>query len=312
MRHLTFIVGTGRSGSTLLSRILNLHPGVLSLNELFASLQQPERALPDEPVTGEAFWRILSDVNPVFDAMIRAGVPLPEFLRPRPDSPALCLMVLPHLTDDPDAALDDLGREITRWPRRPAPAHYRAFFGLLSARFGRGEAVIERSGYSLRWIPRLRAAFPTARFVHLHRNGPDCALSMSRHVGYRVISLLRDAPPGPDVPFDPAAAVAREVPVTRFGDLWSELITEGVGYLDAVPPAARMSMAYEDLLAAPDRELARLAAFAGVTPNESWLAAARPLLDPARQGAALRLPPDTLARLRASCAAGTRALAHAR
>ncbi|WP_326599159.1 sulfotransferase family protein [Streptomyces sp. NBC_01803] len=312
MRHLTFIVGTGRSGSTLLSRILNLHPGILSLNELFASLQEPDRALPAEPVTGDAFWRILSDVNPVFDALIRAGVPLPEFLRPRPAAPALCLMALPHLTNEPDSVLDDLAREITRWPRRPAPAHYRAFFDLLSARFGRGDAVVERSGYSLHWIPRLRAAFPTARFVHLYRNGPDCALSMSRHVGYRVISLLRDPPADLTVPFDPAAAVARDLPVTRFGALWSELITEGVAHLDAVPPGLRTTMAYEDLLAAPDRELSRLAAFAGATSHASWLTAAGSLLDPTRQGASRHLAPDALAHLRASCAPGTRALARAR
>ncbi|WP_059013484.1 sulfotransferase family protein [Streptomyces specialis] len=312
MRHLTFIVGTGRSGSTLLSRILNLHPGILSLNELLASLQDPERGLPAEPLTGDAFWRILADVNPVFDAMINAGVPLPEFLRPRPASPALNLMVLPHLTDDPDAALDALAREVTRWPRRPAPAHYRAFFDLLSARFGRGDAVVERSGYSVRWIPRLRAAFPEARFVHLYRDGPDCALSMSRHVAYRVISLLRDLPPDSALPFDPAAAVARDVPVTRFGALWSELVTEAVAHLDAVPPGSRTTLSYEDLLSAPDRELTRLATFAGANPDDGWLTAARALLDPTRRGASRRLAPDALARLRASCAPGIRALAQSR
>ncbi|EKX63388.1 sulfotransferase [Streptomyces ipomoeae] len=38
MRSLTFVIGTGRSGSTALSRILNAHPDVLSLNEFMASV----------------------------------------------------------------------------------------------------------------------------------------------------------------------------------------------------------------------------------------------------------------------------------
>ncbi|MFE3993061.1 hypothetical protein ACFXPW_15470 [Streptomyces goshikiensis] len=41
------------------------------------------------------------------------------------------------------------------------------------------------SAYSAHWVPRLRAAFPEARFVQLFRDGADRALAMSRHPGYR-------------------------------------------------------------------------------------------------------------------------------
>jgi Sulfotransferase family len=38
---LTFVVGTGRCGSTMLSAILREHPDVLSMNEFFGTPQPP-------------------------------------------------------------------------------------------------------------------------------------------------------------------------------------------------------------------------------------------------------------------------------
>ncbi|AXK32566.1 sulfotransferase [Streptomyces armeniacus] len=369
MRPLTFVVGTGRSGSTALSRILNLHPDVLSLNEMFASLG--ESALPGEPVSGEEFWQVLAGPNRFFDGLTRSGVPLPEFLYNRLDGgrysadttgiPALCLMVLPHLvagnaretdTDggntedaeaagadaarvDPaevDAALDALEPAVRGLPRRPAGQQYEALFGLLSARFGGGHAVVERSGYSLQAVPKLRRVFPHARFVHLFRDGPDCAVSMSRHIGYRSIAVLREifrrtgvsalTELTPDLVstlphdlsevlgerFDPALLLERPMPVTDFGALWSELVTEGEKSLDGLPPDRRAGLSYEGLLDTPREELARLAVFAGVEPYPVWLERGAALLDGARRGAALRLPRAELAELRERCAPGMRAL----
>ncbi|MFJ3306779.1 sulfotransferase family protein [Streptomyces sp. NPDC086549] len=338
MRSLTFVIGTGRSGSTALSRILNSHPDVLSLNEFMASVG--DAAFPEGKVTGEEFWQSLFRPAPHFERMIRSGLPLPEFLYTRRPGrytakttgiPALSLMVLPHLSDDPDGLLDELCAAVVRWPVRTAAEHHRALFGLLCARFGR-TAVVERSGYSTGWAPRLRAAFPDARFVHLFRDGPDCALSMSRHPGYRTISLLReikaragidsfadltdaharslpaDLSPLLDERFDPALVLDRDVPLRTFGSLWSELVTEGSEFLGRLPADQRTTLAYEDLLDDPAAELTRLAAFIGVSPLPQWLNIASALLDHSRRGSARKLPAAELDELRDSCAPGTRVL----
>ncbi|ANP56770.1 hypothetical protein J2Z21_008363 [Streptomyces griseochromogenes] len=338
MRTLTFVMGTGRSGSTALSRILNAHPDVLSLNEFMASVG--DAAFPEGEVTGEDFWQSLFRPAPHFERMIRSGLPLPEFLYTRRPGryaaettgiPALSLMVLPHLTDDPDGLIDELHPAVVQWPERTAAEHHQALFSLLCTRFGR-TAVVERSGYSTGWAPGLRAAFPDARFVHMFRNGPDCALSMSRHPGYRAISLLReikaragveslanltdehvralpaDLSPLLDERFDPALVRDRDIPLRTFGTLWSELVAEGTEFLSRLPADQRTTLAYEDILDNPTAELTRLAEFVGVDPLPHWLLTGSELLDHSRRGSALKLPAAELDALRESCAPGTRAL----
>ncbi|MFG2142597.1 sulfotransferase family protein [Streptomyces sp. NPDC048696] len=339
MRTLTFVVGTGRSGSTALSGIVHAHPDVLSLNELLSSVQS--RGFPEGHLDGAEFWRLLADPNPQFERMIRNGVPMPEFLYTRRPGrfatdttgiPALSLMVLPHLTDEPDGLFDELERQVRGWPNRTAADHYTALFSLLCGRFGR-TAVVERSGYSLQRVPLLREIFPHARFVHLFRDGPDCALSMSRHTGYRLIFLLRDilARTGaeciedltedqvralpPDLApllterFDSALVLDRELPSAGFAALWSQLVVQGVADLREVPAPQRTTLAYEDLLDEPRKELTRLADFIGVEPLPQWLDTGVARLDGGRRGAARRLPATELAALQASCAPGARALA---
>jgi hypothetical protein len=100
-------------------------------------------------------------------------------------------MMLPHLTERPDDLLDQLAAEVPLWPTRSAREHYRELISWFSARFD-GTAVVERSGYSLDSVPWMLSCFPEARFVHLHRNGPDTALSMSRHPLFRQLGVLQE------------------------------------------------------------------------------------------------------------------------
>ncbi|MDI5967252.1 sulfotransferase [Streptantibioticus silvisoli] len=327
-RPLTFVVGTGRCGSTALSGVLRLHPDILSVNELFAALAPT--ALPEQPLDGAQFWSMLAEPRAFATRMIRCGVPLPEFLYPACAGrfsaedggiPAIALMTLPHLTDDPDALYDALAPRLAARPTGPVAGHYRALFDALAERCG-GRAVVERSGYSLRSVPDLHRAFPEARFVHLFRNGPDCALSMSRHPGFRLIQLMRDAAGdgaeglpaelarlAAGAEQDPRVLLELRQPVADFGGLWSDTVLEGLAHLDAVPAGLRTSLAYEDLVGDPRRELVRLAAHVGVDPLPQWLDAAARHLDGRRGGAADRLPAAERAALYASCAPGTKALA---
>ena len=53
-----FVLSTGRCGSTMVSEMLNKHPDILSVSELFSTLGLT--AFPGRKVNGEWMWRLLS------------------------------------------------------------------------------------------------------------------------------------------------------------------------------------------------------------------------------------------------------------
>ncbi|MEQ1500958.1 MAG: sulfotransferase [Myxococcota bacterium] len=294
-----FVVGTGRCGSTLLSNMLRAHGQILSVSELFTLATdlggRVAETFPSEPVDGAAFWRIVAGVHPKSAAMLRHGVAMDEVLyRPTAATrftaedgvPALLQTTLPHLSPEPDVLFAEVERFVVDRPTAPVGDHYRALFGWLARRFDK-RLWIERSGGSLRIVTRLAAAFPDARFVHLVRDGRDCALSMSRHLGFRMAlvaaqlteilgvdpyesadrSLDGDLPDElvPFLPerFDPDAFRRYETPPALCGHYWSGECMAGVRALAAVDPARVLVLRYEDLARDPEGPLNRLTAFLG-------------------------------------------------
>jgi hypothetical protein len=250
---------------------------------------------------------------------------------PETGIPFICYCVLSGLTDDPDALYDRLGAEVRTWPRRSLADHCHALFGFLARMMGRRIAV-ERTGGSDFHIQKLRDEFPRARFVHMYRDGPDCALSMSRHPIFRYLGLLRAAAleaglPWPSSseaikksmpehfagiitpPFDPSRYMAYPLPIDWFGEYWSRSTTTGIAALRKLPDDVWTSIKYDDLLSEPKAELTRLAEFLRVTPLPEWLAAAQRTMHRGSTGTARAyLDPDTLRGLQRACAPGIEAI----
>ncbi len=342
MRPLTFIIGTGRCGSTLLSTAMGRHPRVLSLSEFFTSID-PE-AFPAGPIDGPQFWRILSRPRPKAMTLLRNGIPPDEFLYPfgsgrftlETGIPPICLVTLPHLTDDPDGLFDELAGLIPDWPAAPVAEQYGRLFGWLCERFDR-DVVMERSGGSLRFLEGITACFPDARFVYLDRDGVAAAVSMSRHTTFRLevcnlemMELLGvdpfDSPAvehADQLPeelrcylpdrFDPDALMRRPIPLPFFGMIWSQLILDGVGYLSGLPSDRLMYLSYEDVLSAPAAQLAALADFVGVEADPQWLSAAASLVRPSVGSFGVRaVSAEDRAALQEACGPGRQAVSELR
>jgi hypothetical protein len=329
----------------MLSHILHLHPDVLSVSEFFGILRAAEHLGPDDvPVRemdGPEFWGLLARPDPLLDAQICAGLVPPEIcypygvgrFLPATGVPLICHNLLAGLTGDPDGLFDDLAATVPGWPRRPAVAHYRAFFADLAGRLGK-RVVVERSGASLELIPMLRAHFPGARFIYLHRNGPDCALSMSRHPTFRRQILTAAAayaaglpllsPPREIVaslperfrclvypPYDAQAIMTHPIPLSLFGSkIWSPMVLAGAKALSELDPGSWMALNYQDLVDDPARALTRLADFIGVAARMEWIEAAAALVIPGRIGSArAAVDPVAFASLVTACAPGARAVA---
>jgi hypothetical protein len=341
---LTFVVGSGRCGSTMMSRILSEHPDVLSISEIMSADQDRRFMFTLPSIDGPGVWERLSTPQPLIDSFFSSGL-VRELCYPRdgrfkPDTgiPPICHSVLPMLSNDPDALFDVLAAEVPTWPLRSLTDQFRALFGFLGQHLGK-RVTVERSGGSIARMQMLREEFPEARFVHIHRNGPDCAVSMSRHLTIRmtVLQVMLDRIQGPQVMLDriqgPQAGnegVPEEfrtlvthpvdierlrsfpIPLTFFGELWSLIIGRGLTALAGLPPDRWTSMRYEQVLTDPAAELTRLADFIGVPATPQWLATATAQIS--RTGPAnisAELPPDALAAVQRACAPGTEALAAA-
>ncbi|HLI23318.1 MAG TPA: sulfotransferase [Acidimicrobiales bacterium] len=299
-----FVLTTGRSGSTLLSRMLNEHPRLLSLSELFNRFN-PE-PFPGGILSGDEFASHLTRMRLFFGLICRNRLEQGgELMYPvdgggrfdRWSVPSICMSTLPLITSDPDGLYDEVVAFARRRPAASVADHYSALFNWLRHLMDR-QVVVERSGMSVMLLPQLLTAFPQARFVHLYRDGRECAISMSRHNGFRLLSALRslerasgidlmaadidDLPPAPPgLPADlrdlwpdrlNAEALGRlHVPVASCAATWSKFTLAGLRLLRRVAPDRLHTMSYEDLLAEPRRTLSALARFLRVDDNGGWL-----------------------------------------
>jgi putative sulfotransferase len=303
-----FIVSTGRCGSTLLSEMINRNPDVLSLSEFFGLLFSGP--FPAGELTAEQYWSLLSTPHSFVTQAYRIGAPIEEFryeADPRrrfnagTGIPPIMVTALPHLTDEPEELYDDVEKFVSTLPTADVATQHRRLFEWLAARFG-ARMWVERSGFSLRHVPDLVRLFPQARFVHLYRDGRDCAYSMSRSGAFRLgmVSMrlqqalgvnpyVEDVPESVTVPadlvplmpdtFSRAAFEEIQLPVADFGAAWSEQITTGLTALAAVPADRVMQFSYDRLVGDTAGVLTELAEFLGpVDPSPRWLTEAAGLV----------------------------------
>ena len=80
-----FVVGTGRCGSTLLTRMIAEHADVLGLNEFFTGLDWGTRFQPGD-VTGRAFGELIATPNHVVTEVTSRGYEADEVAYPLPST----------------------------------------------------------------------------------------------------------------------------------------------------------------------------------------------------------------------------------
>ncbi len=310
-----FVVSTGRCGSTLISNALRLHPAVLSVSEFISSLGPHAFSGSVDVLTQ------VTEPDPHVGWLIRHELEYPEVLYPfgrgsfarSTGVPPLLTTTLPHLEPNVSEA-EQLFRELTgsigAQLEDASPAEgYAAVFEWLRRRY-EADVWVERSGGSLRLLPKILAAFPTARFVHIYRDGWATAQSMSRHNGFRLAILVRKltARLGLDPFLDPVRdwsaeaeqldpSLRRLLPdrfsasaftdhdwrVRDFALLWSGLVSTGVKTLSELPEDRVLHLHYETVLRQPEAEMERLGTFVVGRADPSWVHAASTLVDPPRR-----------------------------
>jgi putative sulfotransferase len=208
---------------------------------------------------------------------------------------------------------------------------YERVFEWLRVRFGK-KMWVERSGGSLRAVPRLAKSFPQARFVHIVRDGRDCAISMSRHPGFRmmmactILSQILGYDPYdtdqrkgveelPDqfyrlLPehFNAENFAKLDAPSTLFAHYWSGEMMRGLKTLAELSADRVLTIHFEDILAQPEPWLRRLLEFMDPTlVDEAWVQRAAAMVRPVASSWR-KLPVGEQSALTDACRPGFQAL----
>ncbi len=220
-----FIVGCPRSGTTLLQRMVNAHPQIA--------------------ITPESHW-----IPRLFEK--RRGLTPEGMVTPE---------LIPHLLENPRfTRLQVSGEELEALLGSGQPASYSSFVTAILDLYGKshGKTLVgdKTPGY-VRRIKTLHLLWPTARFVHLIRDGRDVFLSTMHRA-------LKNPKPGVFDTWeeDPATTVA----------LWWELnVRSGRQAGDSLGPKLYYEICYESLVSNPKEECTALCAFLGLPYDEAML-----------------------------------------
>ena len=329
-----FVVGTGRCGSTLLSRMLAENESVLSVFEFFNGLDMARRFANDE-VPGSEIADLVSSEQPVVTAVLRRGYMVDEITYPFDDSesstrryrrdealPWILVSALGRLSDDPDALFDEVMEQLRSQPAQRPRDHYLELFDWLTERFGH-EVWIERSGSSIDYFLGLVEQFPEARFLHLHRDGHEVALSMREHDAYRVpISLIYDAKlaSGKRVselgPIDIHAAPTGDDPISQilaslpapaeFGRYWTDQVLHGFQAISKLDRDQYLEIRFEDLVEKPLDTIKEISAFFELPERDpDWIQRAARIVRGTPPTRFEQLSPEEQYVLRESCRPGS-------
>jgi hypothetical protein len=293
-----FIVGAPRSGTSLLYKLLCLHPEAVWISNwsrrapAVAAVAALNRVASRAPATRRSVWFGSDTANAYVYGQRRA---LRARLYPMP------------VEGEPVYRHCGIGEGVAgrRSEDEQAVCLRRAFAGL--QRWSGGRVLVSKRIANNQRIPFLAAAFPKARFLHLIRDGRAVAYSLSRVDWWEdgVIWWYGDTP-----------RRWRE----QGGDPWELAATHWVRELASVGEGLRMVAAerqlelrYEQLVSEPVAHLRRVAGFAGLAEDPGWRAELDRLSYPNKNEAWRdRLAPEARQRVEAIQRAELLRLGHAR
>lgn len=311
------ILGTGRCGSTMLSNLLNQHPEVLSISELFSGIADLGGSIHEifstEFIKGDLFWAKMASITPRRHLLIKHGVDYKETLYPYEKNnsrfsaatgvPTILHIVLPHLTDDFDAVFDELAEYFQDRPAAKMVDHYSDLFSWLGERFGKSICV-ERSGGIVVGLDLVLESYPDTKYVHIVRDGRDVALSMSKHEAFRMFLMGQqmteylgvdpfvsgnrdniDKLPAHFHAFLPESFDAKAFAEFRFppsvnGTLWSNMVSQTAQLLSRLPSEQVLTLSYEAFCEEPKHYLEQLLNFLGAGVDKRWLDASIDMVRP--------------------------------
>ncbi len=212
-----FVIGSPRSGTTLLRLLLTSHP-----------------ALVVPPECGFVVW-----LHPTFGDW---GVQ--EFSDPASLSRFAAEVTASRKFESWGVSLEDVENAIARRKPRDYSEACESVYRLFCTHCGKDAAIWgDKNNFYLAHIQTLKAIFSEARFIHIVRDGRDVACSYREVMGGHTNSPYRPSFP---------------VTIDDIARQWSRDVQEIRKQLERLNTHQVIELRYEDLTAAPQRELTRI------------------------------------------------------
>jgi Sulfotransferase family len=249
-----FILGAPRSGTSLLYKVLALHPEAAWISNwmrrapALPALAVLNRVAAAAPRTRHRVWFGAEGSNAYVYGR-RRSVADRLFPQPVEGEPLFERAGVPEQSDATTAT--------------PRQLRLRRSFEVLRRASGGRAVVSKRIGHNTR-VPLLRAIFPEARFVAITRDGRAVALSLSR------VDWWEDGPVWWYGDTPRAWAAEGRDPLEMCARHWVEEVGAIEKGLAGVPADQVLRVRYEDLVDAPRTLLAEVTGFAGLGPSTSF------------------------------------------
>jgi hypothetical protein len=308
--------------------MLSQNAEVCSVFEFFSGIDTFFRFRTDE-VGGEELATRLCEDHPMQTMVLKRGYKVPEVAYPFDDPtsryntadpiPWTCAIAVARLTDEPDRVFEELLDVARHQPAQTLARHYRALLDWLTQRTGHG-FWIEKSGTSLEFAEELKQFFPDARFVYLHRDAYETALSMREYDVLRLAVPVMNGLLG-EVEYSHAGlleferkngdaidrTLASQPPIELFGQYWNGQIERGLPALATVDRADILGVRFEELVTEPVAVLRQIAEFFEIPTggaNDGWIARAAALVKGLPPRRFESLDPEAQRALELACAEG--------
>ncbi|HEX4259119.1 MAG TPA: sulfotransferase [Streptosporangiaceae bacterium] len=316
-----FVVGSGRCGSTLLGNMLDKHPDLCTISEFFSALDRFE-VFSAAAVPGETFASFLDRPDISSELFVNRGIiPVELMTTSSGGVPPLMIATLPGKFTDPAAVYAEILAKVRAFPRQTYKQHYEALFGLLMERTGT-RYWLERSGLSVDNLAEYYRMYPEGKYVFLHRDGPDSAMSMMKHLSFEwyisehFCPLTREeilaTEYGGQAVSDRDPITVRlspdYMPLEKYAEYWSYQQILGFKTLAQMNPDQFIMVRYEDVLSDTGATLRRIAEFFGLPERDGWVDEASAMIVSSHASEFEALPRATREAVKRACEAGERLL----
>ena len=247
-----FVVGSGRCGSSMLWRMLNLHPNLF--------------------VFRETHW-----IPKLVELFGEEGAPPADLLEVVDKTRFVDGTTVTTVSEELRRSLLALGERVT----------VREFCDGL----GRGLASeqgktwwADKTPDYVTYMIVLQGLFPGCRFLHLVRDGRAVVRSMETHPGYRWLASAGEISwvPAAYNGYHTSVPVLESIPRSAFATLWRRRVRRAQEQAARLVPGTYREVRYEDLLAEPEATLRGLSSFLELEKGEEWIRSASSIADPSR------------------------------